>query len=236
MATDDLDIRHVENVSRRDKDEIPGQPVMHVTTVERGRVNPNEFHWPMLVVAGQSEQENRLVVIRSALVACPDQVPSTSTRGLLFISHAANREILLVDLGHAERALTNGEWKPATVFAASIVEALLLWAIQQHTAAQITTAIAAGAASADARKVKASLPPDKLLDSDWSFHAYIEVAFQLNEIQRSTADLCQRGRDYRNLIHAAAAERRKEQCDMSTAHAAIAAAYGTIRDLEAKHP
>jgi hypothetical protein len=32
MATDDLDIRHVENVSRRDKDEIPGQPVMHVTT------------------------------------------------------------------------------------------------------------------------------------------------------------------------------------------------------------
>jgi Protein of unknown function (DUF1329) len=32
VATDDLDIRHVENVSRRDKDEIPGQPILHVTT------------------------------------------------------------------------------------------------------------------------------------------------------------------------------------------------------------
>jgi hypothetical protein len=32
MATDDLDIRHVENVSRRAKDEIPGQPILQVTT------------------------------------------------------------------------------------------------------------------------------------------------------------------------------------------------------------
>ena len=30
MATDDLDIRGVETVSRRDRDEIPGQPVQRV--------------------------------------------------------------------------------------------------------------------------------------------------------------------------------------------------------------
>ena len=37
--------------------------------------------------------------------------------------------------------MTNGEWKPATVLAGSVVEALLLWALQQATTSDLQTAI-----------------------------------------------------------------------------------------------
>src|SRR5258707_239853 len=71
--------------------------------VTRGRVNEDRFYWPMIVVPGQSEQDDCLVFVKNALSTCPDQAPSKSTKGLTFISDPYLRETLLVDLASAER-------------------------------------------------------------------------------------------------------------------------------------
>lgn len=75
-----------------------------------------------------------LTLIRRALVGCPDEYPAASTAKLTFINDPDLREALRIDLGSTNLALSNGEWKAATVLAGSIVEALLLWSLQQrHT-------------------------------------------------------------------------------------------------------
>ena len=79
-------------------------------------------------------------------------------------------------MGAINRALTNGEWKAATVLAGSAAEALLLWALKQRLAADIGTAVAAAKASGEL-----TTKPDANLDR-WNLHEYIEVAAQLGTI------------------------------------------------------
>lgn len=76
-------------------------------------------------------------IVRSALAKCLDEGPATVASSLVFIKGASDtalRVALQTDLGSVERALSNGEWKAATVVAGSIIEALLLWAINQKSA------------------------------------------------------------------------------------------------------
>jgi len=81
--------------------------------------DPNGFGFPVI-----GDDMDCLPVVRNTLCKCPDQAPSQSTAGLVFIGDAQLRKSLLVDLGSAERALNNGEWKAATVLSGSVVEAL----------------------------------------------------------------------------------------------------------------
>jgi len=68
--------------------------------------------------------------IRDILKRCPDAAPTPTTTELVFIPDADLREGLRLNISTANQALANGEWKAATVLAGSVVEALLLWAIQ----------------------------------------------------------------------------------------------------------
>lgn len=63
--------------------------------------------------------------------------PTLSTSGLQFIQDTELRTELRSDLGAIERALSNGEWKAATILAGSSVEVLLLWALQQKPRSEI---------------------------------------------------------------------------------------------------
>lgn len=65
------------------------------------------------------------------LPAPPTQFPAEDTADLLFISDADLRANLRSDLVAMDRALSNGEWKAATVLAGSVLDALLLWALNQ---------------------------------------------------------------------------------------------------------
>ena len=67
-----------------------------------------------------------------------------TTTELVFIPDAGLREGLRLDISTANQALANGEWKAATVLAGSVVEALLLWAVDQQLPAAITQAITTG--------------------------------------------------------------------------------------------
>ncbi len=198
-----------------------------IEAANRARHNSNEFTWPTL-----ADHADCMAIVREMLMKCPDQAPSASVEGLPFIIDERFRETLAVDLGSAERALNSGEWKAATVLAGSVIEALLLWAVQQHAASEISAAVAKAAA---AGKVSKSLPADDLVNRDWALHQYIEVAYALGEIKEHTANPCREAKYYRNLIHPAAAERDKEKCTRGKAHGALGAVYSTIDDLKEKY-
>jgi hypothetical protein len=72
-----------------------------------------------------------VTVIRRVLAKCPDEYPPPTTTELLFIKDNALRESIRQDLGAATRALSNNEWKAATVLAGATIEALLHWRLQQ---------------------------------------------------------------------------------------------------------
>jgi hypothetical protein len=196
--------------------------------LDAARNNLNSFQWPSL-----QDRTDCLVVVREALEKCPAQVPSKSTQGLHVIQDEIFRESLLVDLRSAERALNAGEWKAATVLAGSIIEALLLWAIQRHTEAARTAAVANAVKS---KRLGKPLQVTDLTAREWSLHPYIEVAYKLHEIKDRTANLCREAKYYRNLIHPAAAERDKEKSSRGKAYGALAAVICTIEDLEGKTP
>jgi len=197
-------------------------------TLDLGTRHSTAPDWPRL-----TDHTDCLVIVKEALKKCPDEAPSASVKELRFIPDTDFRNTLGVDIGSAERARGNAEWKAATVLGGSIVEALLLWAIQQHDMADISAAILR---LAETGAVNRDLPPHDLLSRSWGLYQYTEVAYGLREINEQTANLCRTARYYRNLIHPAASERERTKCSRATANAAISAVYSTIEDLEAKHP
>jgi hypothetical protein len=192
--------------------------------------SPDRFVWPMFPPPGQNNHEDCLVMVKRILEHCPEEAPSKSTKGLNFITDDATREALLIDLGSAETALRNSEWKAATVLSGSVVEAMLLWVLKQKPTTDISAAIDALGAAGKALNPK---PPAKdLTGYGWALHAYVEVAAELKILTAKTIDCCRNAKFYRNLIHPAVAERSQIVSGPGSAHVAIGAAYEVIRELE----
>jgi hypothetical protein len=80
-----------------------------------------------------------VTLIRRALNGLPDEAPAADTPTLLFLWDAKFAENLRSDISAATSALSNGEWKAVTVLAGSVIEALLLWELQKHPPADIST-------------------------------------------------------------------------------------------------
>jgi hypothetical protein len=173
---------------------------------------------------GQPEQIP-VTVIRDALANCPDESPALGTSELKFIEDEKLRTNLRNDIGAVTRALSNGEWKAATVLAGSAAEALLLWALKQHSPEEITSAIAALEATGDLTD-----KPKPNLDR-WNLHQYIEVAAKLEIIKPNTATQTRLAKDFRNFIHPGVAQRLGEKCDRATAFSAVAGMEHVVRDL-----
>jgi hypothetical protein len=167
-----------------------------------------------------------VTVIRRALAKCPDEYPPSATTELLFINDAALRENIRRDLGAANRALNNAEWKAATVLAGAAIEALLHWRLQEPSPgpaaiqAAVTTLVQSGTIS----------KPDSNIDR-WELHHFIEVAAHLNLLKPDTCSAARLARSFRNLIHPGRAARLAQTCDRATAYSAIGALEHVIRDL-----
>jgi len=186
-----------------------------------------EFDWPRM-----NDGSDCVAVIREILAGCPDAAPSQSASELGFIPDERLRRILGIDLGSAERALNAGEWKIAMVLAGSIIEALLLWAIQQHDRSDRQNAMDR---TRETKKLSKNLDVDDLTAREWDLHSYTELALVLEEIKERTANVCREARYYRSLIHAAVVERDKEQPSRGKAHSALGAVYSTVEDLQHRH-
>jgi len=102
---------------------------------------------------------------------------------LVFIKDDDLRENVRRDLGAANRALNNAEWKAATVLAGATIEALLRWRLQEpapgHTAVQAAVALLA----ASNIMTKPGIDIDR-----WDLHHFIEVAAHLNLIKPDTSN------------------------------------------------
>lgn len=167
-----------------------------------------------------------VAIIRDALSKCPDESPAPSTSELSFITDADFRANLRNDMGAINRALSNGEWKAATVLAGSAIEALLLWKLRQCPPADIISAIAALRGSG-----QLTSQPDPNTLERWNLHEYTEVAAYLRIIKSDTATETRLAREFRNLIHPGRAERLAQNCDRGTALSCVAALEHVVRDL-----
>jgi hypothetical protein len=152
--------------------------------------------------------------IRDALAKCPDESPAPGTSELTFIADSDLRMNLRNDIGAVHRALTNGEWKAATVLAGSAVEALLLWALKQRSPVEVNSAIANLRASGGL-----TAKPESDLDR-WNLYEFIQVAEKLGVIKANTATQIRLAKDFRNFIHPGVAQRLGEKCDRATAFSA----------------
>ena len=171
------------------------------------------------------EDGSPLSLLRRTLTLCPDEFPATGTAELTFIQDQELRESLRIDLSATNRALSNGEWKAATVLAGSVVEALLLWALQQRPTPDVSSAVTRLVQNNTLRT-----NPGTDLEK-WDLHGYIEVAAELNVINPDTATQARLAKDFRNLIHPGRAARLGQACDRATALSAVAAVEHVVRDL-----
>jgi hypothetical protein len=173
-------------------------------------------NWRLGVIGGRGHV---LFLIRDALTGCLDEAPSPEITGMSFIGDVELRARLREDFGAANRALANGEWKGATVLAGSVVEALLLWALQRDA-----SSAASEARRSSLRHATASL-------EEWDLHGYIKVARELRMITSATAAQAELARNFRNLIHPGRAQRLAQVCDRASALSAVAAVEHVVRDL-----
>jgi len=171
---------------------------------------------------------NPISFIRRALSLCPDEIPSKDTAELIFIEDDDLRANFRIDISATNQALSNGEWKAATVLAGSVIEALLLWRLNQYE-------------EKDVNRARTSLLNDKVLRSDpgrnldkWSLHSFIEVAAKLEAIGADTAKQARLAKEYRNLIHPGREKRLGQKCERGTALAAVAAVEHIVSDLSSK--
>jgi hypothetical protein len=165
-----------------------------------------------------------VTLIRHALAKCPDEFPSASTSKLTFIADANLRDNLRLDISATNSALRNGEWKAATVLSGSVIEALLLWALEQRAPGDVQLATKKLVGGTFNR------PPPASLDN-WVLFQYIEVAVERRLITADTAVAARLAKDFRNLIHPGRAKRLGQECNRGTALSAVAALEHVVNDL-----
>jgi hypothetical protein len=169
--------------------------------------------------------------IYHAMKQCPDDFPPAETAQLAFIADEHTRLALRRDLAGVGRALSNSEWKAATVLAGSLLEALLLWTLRSQPATAIEAARAA-IATDKANPLKD--PGPDLVGRDWILAHYIRAAAYLKLIKPRTAHQAELAKGYRNFIHPAVEIREEQECGAGTAMGAAAAMHLAILDLSAK--
>lgn len=165
-----------------------------------------------------------VTLIRQGLAVCPDEFPATDTAELSFISDEKFRSNLRIDYSAVNNALSNSEWKAATVLGGSVVEALLLWALQQRDSVEVQETVK----KLVTNKVLKDLGGDL---NQWHLSAYIEVAAELKVIGQATATQAKLAKDYRNLIHPGRVERLGQVCNRGTALTTVAALVQVVDDL-----
>ena len=164
-----------------------------------------------------------LRTLHSLLDKCPDEAPVAGTSDPAFILDNDLRTDLHRDLGEVNRALQNGEWKGATVLSGSVVEALLLWALQnRRTDADLKIAASILGKTVDLTK----RPLER-----WDLSELVEFAHAAGLISGATRDATNLAKDFRNLIHPGRVQRVAQKCNRSTALIGLGAVEAVMNDL-----
>ena len=175
---------------------------------------------------------NPITFIRIALSKCPDQGIDVTTNDLVFIDDTEFREALRQDISFVNQALINAEWKAVTILAGSVIEALLLYAIdniKENYPRKFKELRDKVLKDDRLGKPLDSKPPNK--PNDWRLYQYIPFALTAGIISESTAKGCLVAKDFRNLIHPGVSIRKKIKCDRGTAFKSVGGMEHVIRDL-----
>jgi hypothetical protein len=171
---------------------------------------------------------NPLAFLRKHLASLPDSVVSPTTTDLAFITDPQLRDALRLDIAAANRSFGVSDWKGCTVISGSVVEALLLWAVNEHEGRGPGRVAAAASALITTGRFN-KLPP-----KDWNFwdlFHLIEVALEMGIIKENTASQCRIAKNFRNLIHPGRAVRLAQTCNRGTALSALASIEHVDYDL-----
>jgi hypothetical protein len=162
-----------------------------------------------------------ILEIRQYLEKCPDEAPAPQTTGLQFVGDVAFRDTLRTDISSADSALMNHEYKAATVLAGSVVEALLLWALEAHGVSKV-------------RATVKGVPSTAL--NIWGLGDLIKAAHGCKLIGNDTKAQAELAQNFRNLIHPGRQARLQDACDRGTALGALAAIERIATDLAKEFP
>lgn len=171
---------------------------------------------------------NPLTFLRRHLSTLNDEVVSPATADLALISDPALRAVLRQDIAGANRSFGVADWKGCTVLSGSVVEALLLWAVERREAATPGSVATSGQALVASGRL-GQLPPANL--DLWNLNQLTEVSRELGMITAETATQCHLAREFRNLIHPGRAKRLAQKCNRATALSALAAIEHVVDDL-----
>lgn len=166
-------------------------------------------------------EHTTLFEIKRLLAKCPDEAPAAKTTGLEFIPDDQFREALRTDFSSANSALMNHEYKAATVLGGSVVEALLLWALEKHGDAKVRAA--------------ATGVPAKPLN-EWTLGPMILAAHACQLIAVDTKKQAELAQNFRNLIHPGRQARLQTTCNRGSALGTLAAVEMVVVDLAKKFP
>jgi hypothetical protein len=174
-----------------------------------------------------------VVVLRDALLTCPEGAIATTTRQLDFISDPQLKESIRNDLSQSRRALDRGDYKAATILAGAALEALLLHVLEQIPDARRQEARktwnSRSKRPSDAKPRK-GVPAADL--GEWPLLELTWVAHYAGGISAEAAAAADVARDYRNLIHPGKARRLSVPADEGTAFSALGAAVRVAAELE----
>ncbi|MCX6123303.1 MAG: hypothetical protein NTV34_00915 [Proteobacteria bacterium] len=210
--------------------------MIHFTTL-RTDVEPlRRWDWAASPVVASSlgkldgESEFPVEGLYNLFKNCKDEATSVTTADLPFVLDTDYRELLRLDWSNVDSALENGEWKAATVLAGSLLEAILLVALQRINIVEINNKCSILRSQGKLRNLRVQASVD-LTDLGWTLAHYIELASELSLITEETKGQAEIAREFRNLIHPAKAQRQGINCDRGTARAAAAAVDMAVRDL-----
>jgi hypothetical protein len=171
---------------------------------------------------------NPLTFIHKHLSSLPDEVIAPGTTDLPFITDTQFKEALRLDIAAANRSYGVADWKGCTVLSGSVVEALLLWALDQRETKKAGEAPAAAKKLVTASRLGQSPSADR---NRWNLNELTEVCHQMQIIGDETAAQCRIAREFRNLIHPGKAARLAQRCNRGTALSALAAVEHVVEDL-----
>ena len=172
-------------------------------------------------VGGHRLNVQHIVRIHELLMACDkdEADPAAELRRLVFVADEALRENLSRDIASIERLVAAGEWKAATVLGGSIIEALLLDALEKREAS-----------ARDVKSFGAKKGWNKPLD-EWPLEWMIQAGAALDILSDEDRQTCGLSQRFRNLIHAGR-ERAKETASKATALQAQAAVERLLQKWE----
>ena len=181
------------------------------------------WHNGFAVRGFEDEPEDRRGLVKmldSVLANVPDEAPRHDDQRLAFIEYPDHRSDLLTDWDTAGRLMSHGMWKASTVMSGTVIEALLVVAVQQWCAARV-------AADPKARELH-----DRVIETSCTAPKLADIAHRERLISCDTNDLLETYVfPYRNLIHKARSMREGVSAGPNTAHIAFGAVDQVVGEV-----